>query len=117
MFACLQLFVLPWVFSRQMARINVFLRLLALLCLVVLILMALQSYTGVNVEVGRAWVIGTVLALAVTYRVSLIRNAQDGVMAFCRSLGNPEVEEFMFSYSWKIEGPFCSAPLCPLQAE
>jgi hypothetical protein len=35
--------------------------------------------------------------------LSLRKYKPDGVMSFCRSMGVPEVEEMMFSYSWKVE--------------
>ena len=95
-----RLFLLPYIFSRSMARMSLLVRILFALISIIIII----SQTNlVIVNVGRAWMIGTVLSLYVMYNLSLIRWNPDGVMAFCRSMGVPEVEEYMFSYSWKCE--------------
>ena len=66
------------------------------------------------------FVFRTIIALFVMWRLSEFRRAPDGplilsvclrslltkhvgVMSFCRSMGAPETEEIMFSYSWKVE--------------
>jgi hypothetical protein len=35
--------------------------------------------------------------------LSLQKWTPDGVLPFCRSMGQPEIEELMFSYSWAVE--------------
>jgi hypothetical protein len=95
-----QLVVLPWIFSTNGARISFFLRILALLVLLVFFFQFVQIY---NLNIGRAWLFGSSVALFVMWKLALIRRAPDGIMAFCRSMGAPEIEEYMFSYSWKVE--------------
>ncbi len=56
-----------------------------------------------DLNIGRAWLLGTASAIWIMYKLAFIRRAPDGVMAFCRSMGAPEIEEYMFSYSWKVE--------------
>lgn len=63
----------------------------------------MQAIDAITVNLGRAWAAGTLLTFIVLYLLSTIRWSPDGVMAFCRSMGVPEVEEYMFSYSWKCE--------------
>jgi len=58
---------------------------------------------GASVNLGKAWIVGTVMALIVMYKLAVFRVARDGVMTFCRSLAVPQFEEFMFSYSWSRE--------------
>jgi len=69
--------------------------------LFIIFILAISAVNSVNV--GRAWAIGTSIALLVMYRLSTYRRAPDGVMSFCRSMGIPEVEEYMFSYSWSVQ--------------
>lgn len=60
----------------------------------------LQIYT---INIGRAWAIGTFFTVLVEFTLARLKAAPDGVMPFCRSMGVPEVEEIMFSYSWAVE--------------
>ena len=94
----MQLFLLPRIFSKSMAKILLFLR-FVILALIVILLMDVTGVVSANP--GRVWAIGVVLALLVMYQQSNYRRAPDGVMAFCRSMGVPDVEEYMFSYCWK----------------
>ena len=96
----MQLFHLPHIFSKSMAKILLFLRFV----LVALFVIFLLDVTGaVNANPGRVWPFGILLALFVMYRQAHYRRAPDGVMAFCRSMGVPDCEEYMFSYCWKVE--------------
>lgn len=95
-----QLFLLPLIFSKSMARILLFLRVVFLALVVIFIL---DSSGAVTTNPGKTWAIGTFLALVVMAMQAMRRKAPDGVMAFCRSLGAPECEEYMFSYCWKVE--------------
>lgn len=94
------LFVLPLVFSKGGARIYIFLRILLFLVFLVFFFQFAQVW---DLQIGRAWFFGSSIAIFVMWRLALIRRAPDGVMAFCRSMGAPEIEEYMFSYSWKVE--------------
>jgi hypothetical protein len=40
-------------------------------------------------------------SMIANYQLMRQKMAPDGVMPFCRSIGRPMMEEFMFSYSWK----------------
>ena len=77
--------------------------LIRVLFLLLTIMIILSQTNLVEVNVGRAWMIGTFLSLFVMWSLSRIRWTPDGVMAFCRSMGVPEIEEYMFSYSWKVD--------------
>jgi hypothetical protein len=88
-----QLFLLPRIFSKSMAKILLFLR-FVFLALVVIFLLDIAGVANANP--GRVWAIGIFLALVVMWQQSEYRRAPDGVMAFCRSMGVPEVEEYMF---------------------
>ena len=94
------LFVLPLVFSKASARIYIFLRILLMLVFLVFFFQFAQVW---DLNIGRAWFLGSSVAIFVMFRLAQIRRAPDGVMAFCRSMGAPEIEEYMFSYSWKVE--------------
>ncbi len=65
--------------------------------------LTLQGLELIPTELGTAWIVGTACSLYVMWRVSNQRWSPLGVMAFCRSMGAPEVEELMFSYSWKCQ--------------
>jgi len=94
----MELFHLPWLFSKSFARIHLYLRIVFIALFVILLL----DVTGAaNANPGRVWAIGTIMALGVMWKQSQYRRAPDGVMAFCRSLGAPDIEEYMFSYCWK----------------
>lgn len=84
-----QLVVLPWIFSTNGARITFFLRILALLVFLVFFFQFIQIY---DLNIGRAWLFGSTIALIVMWRLALIRRAPDGIMAFCRSMGKPRGE-------------------------
>lgn len=90
-----ELTCLPWIFSKSAARMWLFMRLLFIL---LFILLFLDIFAIKRVNVGRTWIWGAVLSWAVMFQLSRFRRAPDGVMAFCRSLGAPEIEEYMFSY-------------------
>ena len=94
-----ELYLLPRIFSKSAARMLLFVRTLALL---ILLLFIIYVVGWKDVNVGRLWVLGTALSLFVLWRLKEFRRAPDGVMAFCRSMGAPETEEYMFSYSWKV---------------
>jgi hypothetical protein len=94
------LYVLPWIYSKGGARIWIFLRILLFLVFLVFFFQFAQVW---DLNIGRAWFFGSSIAIYIMYRLALIRRAPDGVMAFCRSMGAPEIEEYMFSYSWKVE--------------
>ena len=96
----LDLYVLPYVFSKGGARITFFLRILIVLVFLAFFFQFVRVWT---LNIGRAWLLGTAVAIYVMYKLALIRRAPDGVMAFCRSMGAPEIEEYMFSYAWKVE--------------
>ena len=111
-----------YVFSKSMARMMLFVRALFLLLGVLMVLsttnavvsMSLQEniynvmrrrcfqtyldwilltrFTTVNV--GRAWTFGTGVSLLVMYSMSTYRWSPEGDMVFCRSLGQPIVEEY-----------------------
>lgn len=85
----LELFLLPWIFSKSAARMGLFVRLIFLL---LLILLVIEFFSLAPVSIGRVWVIGTSCALFTMYKLCQFRRAPDGVMAFCRSMGAPEVE-------------------------
>lgn len=87
------LFVLPLVFSKGGARIFILLRLLLLLVMIVFFCQFARIW---DLNIGRAWFFGSSIAIFVLYRLAGIRRAPDGVMAFCRSMGAPQIEEFMF---------------------
>ncbi len=93
-------FVLPFIFSTSLAYVVLFLRLVALFVVGILIIYATNL---VVVNVGQWWAIGTAITMAVLFELSKIRFQRDGVMSFCRAMGQPAVEEMMFSYSWKVE--------------
>ena len=95
-----QLFVLPYIFSKAMARMSLFV--LAMVAFIALI-QILNLTQAVVINVGRAWMIGAGMSFLVMFILSQRKFQPDGVMAFCRSMGVPEVEELMFSYSWKIQ--------------
>jgi hypothetical protein len=95
-----QLLLVPSIFSKPMARVLTSLRVLAL---GVFVLLVLFFGGAVQLNVGRAWMIGLGCSMAVMYVLGTRRVATDGVMPFTRSVGAPEVEEIMFSYSWKVE--------------
>jgi hypothetical protein len=70
------------------------------------LLLFMLMFIGESIELiptsqGTAWILGTMCSLYVMYSVSNQRWNPGGVIPFCRSMGTPEVEEFMFSYSWK----------------
>ena len=72
-----------------MARILLFLRFVFVALAVIFFL----DLTGVeSARPGRVWIIGVFLALVVMSQQSRYRRAPDGVMAFCRSMGVPDVE-------------------------
>jgi hypothetical protein len=72
-----------------MARILLFLRFVFVALAVIFFL----DLTGVeSARPGRVWIIGVFLALLVMSQQSRYRRAPDGVMAFCRSMGVPDVE-------------------------
>ena len=96
----IDLYVLPWIYSKGGARIWIFLRILLFLVFLVFFFQFAQVW---DLNIGRAWFFGSSIAIYIMYRLALIRRAPDGVMAFCRSMGAPEIEEYMFSYSWKVE--------------
>lgn len=95
-----QLFLLPHIFSKAMARMSLFV--LAMVAFIALI-QILNLSQAFDINVGRAWMIGAGLSFIVMFILSQRKFQPDGVMAFCRSMGVPEVEELMFSYSWKIQ--------------
>lgn len=95
-----QLYVLPFIFSRMMARIVVFVRVLLLL-LFALLVVWLADVSSINV--GKAWMIGTSVALFTIYKLSTYRKVPEGTRVFLRSLGAPAMEEYMFSYSWAVD--------------
>ena len=74
-----------------------------LLLVFVSVIQILSTLGGVAINVGRAWMVGTGCSLVVIYILSQRKYQPDGVMSFCRSMGVPDVEEMMFSYSWKVE--------------
>ncbi len=47
------------------------------------------------------WILGVLFSMIANYQLMRQKMAPDGVMPFCRSIGRPMMEEFMFSYSWK----------------
>jgi len=95
-----QLFLLPYIYSKSMAKILLFLR-TVLAAIIVIFILDLSGVAPANT--GRIWPVGVFLALSVMLKQSQYRHAPDGVMAFCRSMGVPGVEEYMFSYCWKVE--------------
>jgi hypothetical protein len=95
-----RLHVLSAVVSRAVARMTVFIR---SVLLAVLVLIALIFSNAITLNVGQVWIVGTGIAVFVLVAVSQRRVHADGVIPFCRSMGVPEVEEYMFSYSWKVE--------------
>lgn len=86
--------------AQAAARIALFIRILAILLVALFII---STFNIAPINVGKLWMVGTACALYVQYRLTSFRRAPDGVMAFCRSMGQAEVEEYMFSYSWKVE--------------
>ena len=99
-----QLHIQPGILSKASARIWVFV--LALIVFVVasfLYVWLSPSVNADNLNVGAGWPIGIIAILLVLLTLSNRRVSPIGVMSFCRSLGTPEVEELMFSYSWAVE--------------
>ncbi len=47
------------------------------------------------------WILGVLFSMIANYQLMRQKLSPDGVMTFCRSIGRPTMEEFMFSYSWK----------------
>ena len=92
-----QLFFLPSIFTRSTAYIIPFLKLLV----AVIVVVAAMDFFGVEFTVGYLWIIPTALSLWSQMQLAKYKSKADGVMAFCRSLGTPAIEEYMFSYAWK----------------
>lgn len=93
-----QLHLLPWTFSRAMARTWIFV--FALFCLIsAFLFFYLLDLT--TLYVGQVWMLGTACSFIVCVALGTLRRAKDGVMVFCRSLAAPDIEEYMFSYAWK----------------
>jgi hypothetical protein len=72
-------------------------------CLMIVALMIVSATHIATINVGQAWAVGTAMCFYAMYQLSQLRMRADGVMGFCRSMGVPETEEMMFSYSWKVE--------------
>jgi hypothetical protein len=81
-----KLVVLPNIFSKHMAQIQVFFCVVALMIFGALAVNGLQIYTF---NIGRAWAIGTTFTVIVEFLLSKMKTAPDGVMPFCRSMGVP----------------------------
>ncbi len=95
-----KMFIVPHLFSSAMAQMLLFIR-LNLVMIAGLMIVAATNIASINV--GQAWAVGTAMCFYAMYKLSQLRMRTDGVMGFCRSMGVPETEEMMFSYSWKVE--------------
>ena len=83
------LFILPWLFSKSATRMALFVRFLGLLLFSLLVV----DYFGAEtLHLGRVWVLGIGLALVVMVLLARNKRAPDGVMAYCRSIGQPKME-------------------------
>jgi hypothetical protein len=95
-----KMILLPLLFSPTLAHVFLFFRTVFYFLLILLIGYATNLY---SVNIGWNWVLGCMFTLYVLLNLSQIRFQRDGVMSFCRSMGQPATEEMMFSYSWKVE--------------
>ena len=71
----MDLYVLPWIFSKSAARITFFLRILLSLVFLVFFFQFVQVW---DLNIGRAWFFGSSIAIWVCYRLVTIRRAPDG---------------------------------------
>lgn len=96
------LYLLPYIYS---PAYSVVIFTLPLQFLVLLAMLIVQSSNDnyFTVDIGRVWLIGSFISLWVLYQMSQYRWSSEGDMVFYRSIGAPYMEEFMFSYSWKVE--------------
>ena len=94
-----QWIILPYAASKAAARMLAFVRIVVLLVLAVVLL---DLSGAVPVNVGKAWLVGCACTLFVLWCLTSFKRTALGTIGFCRSMGAPDMEEFMFSYCWKV---------------
>ena len=92
------LYLLPFVFSKDVAQLTLF---LYAICTLIFGMLIFNAFNIISITFKGAWIIIVSISIGVMSSLFRYRWARLGNMVFCHSLGAPEIEEFMFSYSWK----------------